>query len=177
MNKVPQIIFEDGRTGLILRYPKINETVKTIRNEHDPASFLMDAHVTFFIPFIHINEMVDTDFQKLTNIVASYPQFISRFNHFGRFPGVLFLQPDETKMLQTLFVDIQTSFPHVTSYGNKNFKYQPHLTLAMGDEQILDTIEEKNNYLLGVEEKIASLDLMVMKHEKWFLLQQFLFQN
>lgn len=72
-----------GDTALTIRIPEADPLVR--------AGF--PAHVTVLYPFVLESRLDDPAHRDLSGILAGHPPFTLTFAGFGRYPGVLYLDP------------------------------------------------------------------------------------
>ncbi|MEW2812061.1 2'-5' RNA ligase family protein [Streptomyces massasporeus] len=89
------------------------DTAFTIKiREADPlvrAGF--PAHVTVLYPFLHQNRMNDLVHSELSRLFARPPSFALSFAEFGRYPGVLYLDPQPHDPVTALTADLTRRWP------------------------------------------------------------------
>jgi 2'-5' RNA ligase len=108
---------------------------------------------------------------------SKFKPFVLNFNSFGRFPHVLFLKPQESPLIGSMFQELRDIFPEVKPYGGRISNFVPHVTLAQHpNETYLDIVQEKHGqHVLGLQEHINHVQLHVIRDKKWELLRTFSF--
>jgi 2'-5' RNA ligase len=132
-----------GRSGVVVRI-RLPERLEELRLRHDPmAAAGVPAHVTLLFPFLTTDELTPAVRRRLARIASQVRPFSVRFDDTGRFPGVLWLAPDPTAPFIELTERLAAAFPDHPPYEGAHADIVPHLTVAFGDEAMLDRLERK----------------------------------
>ncbi|MDX3234615.1 2'-5' RNA ligase family protein [Streptomyces sp. ME03-5709C] len=92
----------------------------------------MPAHVTLLFPFLEASR-VDSDVCAAVDaVIGRHRSFEIRFEHCGRWPGVLCLVPRPDMPLRRLTEAIADRWPEAPSFGGRFDDVVPHLTVAQG---------------------------------------------
>ncbi|MFE2673075.1 2'-5' RNA ligase family protein [Streptomyces hygroscopicus] len=113
------------------------DTALTIKvAEADPlvrAGF--PAHVTVLYPFLHATRIDAATHRDLTGLFAGHDAFTLTFSAFGRYPGVLYLDPWPHAPVTALTKDLTRRWPEAVPYrGIFGGGLTPHLTIANSAE-------------------------------------------
>lgn len=118
--------------GLAVLFPELDPLLDPIRQGRDPSAAQgLGAHVTVLFPFQAPNPPAR---RALAAICAKTPVFEVTFPQLGRFPKVLYLDPDPAAPFIDLTQAVWHAFPSCPPYGGVFDGIVPHLTLAQGTE-------------------------------------------
>jgi 2'-5' RNA ligase len=132
-----------GRSGVIVRI-RLPAALEDIRAHHDPMAHAgVPAHVTLLFPFLATDDLTPAVRRRLARVAAQVHPFGVRFASTGRFPGVLWLAPGPTAPFVDLIERLAAAFPDHPPYEGAHADIVPHLTVAFGDEAVLDRLERK----------------------------------
>jgi hypothetical protein len=126
-------------TGLALPIPEAEPVVSHLRAIHDPsAADGMPAHVTVLFPFRPYEEIDDACLTGIEEIMADAEPLDIVFRGHSRFPTVLWLAPEPADPIVRLTEAAVSRFPEHLPYGDAFDTITPHLTVAEGDEDVLE---------------------------------------
>ncbi len=131
--------------ALDVHIPEVEPLVARFRDKYDPtAAKGMPAHITINYPFVPgVSPNVNL-YQELTDLFSKMDSFAFTFNHFGRFPGVIYLEPEPIVPFKELIEKVGDRFPESLPYAGAFDRVVPHLTIAHAtDEKLLATIEHQ----------------------------------
>jgi 2'-5' RNA ligase len=132
-------------TALVLTVPEADPLVGHWRERLDPSAAAgMPAHVTLIYPFRESAAIGTGTEAALAGICAATRAFDLTFNAVKRFPGVLWLAPEDSAPAIALTRAISEVFSDCAPYGGAFDEIVPHLTVAHllpDDEAQLDRIE------------------------------------
>ncbi|WNF01210.1 2'-5' RNA ligase family protein [Streptomyces luomodiensis] len=110
-----------GDTAFTIKVPAADPLVR--------AGF--PAHVTVLYPFLHESRIDAATDRELTGLFAGHAAFTLSFDAFGRFPGVLYLDPWPHGPVTALTKDLTRRWPEAVPYrGIFGAGLAPHLTVA-----------------------------------------------
>ncbi|MET9578565.1 2'-5' RNA ligase family protein [Streptomyces massasporeus] len=151
------------------------DTAFTIKiREADPlvrAGF--PAHVTVLYPFMHQNRMNDLVHGELSRLFTRHPSFALTFAEFGRYPGVLYLDPQPHDPVKALTADLTRRWPELVPYrGIFGTGLDPHLTLANHEgpatqDAAYDALQAELAPLLPLRCHVEAVELIVWDGERW----------
>ena len=162
-------------TTLVIPVPAAETVVAAWRDTHDPSAKQgMPAHITTLYPFLPAKELTRERHRMLRDLFCNHRQFGFRLTGLGRFPGVLYLEPDPAEPFVALTEAVKARFPGLVPYGGK-FEYAvPHLTVCDGREppDIVHTLEAA----LPIECVATHVRLMELRgHRRWITRASFPF--
>jgi 2'-5' RNA ligase len=119
-----------GRTAVVVTVPAAENLVGQVRSQFDPAASVgVPAHVTVLYPWLDLDAVTDADLAGLGEICADVPAFDVTFARFGRFPGVLWLDPEPAAPFVALTEAVARRWPQAPPYGGVHDAVTPHLTV------------------------------------------------
>ncbi|MEU8617083.1 2'-5' RNA ligase family protein [Streptomyces sp. NPDC048623] len=161
--------FQAGQTGLIVRVPEAEASVRGWRERFDPSARAgVPAHVTVLFPFLDESRIDGLVHSALADVLGRHRAFDLRFERCGRLPGVLHLVPEPGTPLRQLTEAIADRWPEAPPYGGRFAEIIPHLTVAQGQEDaVLEEIEADLADRLPFTSRVSSVELIVHDGTKW----------
>jgi 2'-5' RNA ligase len=105
--------------------------VNRLRDRMDPsAADGVPAHVTLIYPFMPPSELKDDVRRRVEEIVASEPSFPFVLAAVGRWPDVVYLEPDPAEPFRRVTAALAAAFPGYPPYEGVYSDVVPHLTVA-----------------------------------------------
>jgi len=142
---VPDDLQGPIEAALVVLVPEVEPLVAPFRLEHDPSAVKgVPAHITINYPFLPAIDS-DEDLQReLSELFSKAQAFQFTFNHFARFPDVLYLAPEPVAPFKRLIDLVAARFPESPPYEGAFEELIPHLTVAQTqDERILALLERE----------------------------------
>jgi len=157
---------EVGRTGIVVPLPVVDKIVGRWRLPLvEPG---MPAHVTLLFPFKPLPEVTEADVDRLRSIVATEVARPIRFERSARFPGVLYLAPEQDGFFRGLTEQLVAAWPDYPPYGGAFDDVVPHLTVAFErPEPELDEIQRELDAHLPIEVFAEEACLMRFDGTSW----------
>jgi hypothetical protein len=124
-------------------------------------------HVTLLFPFAPapVDETVVTG---IANVVVRFAAFAVSFPMLRRFPGTLWLAPEPSEPLVQLSVALAERFPAWPAYEGAFVEPVPHLTVAQGDEALLNDAEAELVPLLPLAARAREVVLFEeLEPDRW----------
>jgi len=148
---------ERGQSAVVVPVPAVESAVSHWRQRFDhSAAQGMPAHITLLYPFLAERRLSDEVFAQLSVVCGQVGAFDVRFSQTGRFPGVLYLEPEPADRLRALTLAIAGQWPEVQPYEGRFSEIVPHLTVALAEESaVLDEVEADLGPMLPL---VATLD-------------------
>ncbi|MDX3093191.1 2'-5' RNA ligase family protein [Streptomyces sp. ME01-24h] len=161
--------FHAGQSGLIVRVPEAEPAVRVWRDRLDPSARAgVPAHVTVLFPFLEARRVDNDVCAAIGAVIGRHQSFDTRFEHCGRFPGVLYLVPEPDAPFRRLTEAIAHRWPETPPFGGRFDEVVPHLTVAQGQgEAVLEEAEADVRGGLPVTARVSSVDLMVHDGARW----------
>ena len=134
------------QSALIVPVPEAEPVVGALRARHDPsAAGGMPAHITLLYPFMPPDAIDAATEQSLGEIAAAFPSFRFQLTRVGRFPGVVYLDPQPGQPFIDLTQMIAARWPAHPPYGGEFDEIVPHLTVSQGSDApgLGETLSEK----------------------------------
>lgn len=138
---------------LIIAPPEVAAFTDPIREAHLRGNgdvFRVPAHFSVMFPFVSPGTIGDgpdpaileATIHKLKGVCAEAEPFSVTIDHYGSFPGVLYLAPQDPAPIVALHQRILAAFPDYLPYGGAFGDFTPHMTLArFEDEAAMDAFE------------------------------------
>ncbi|MDG4861747.1 2'-5' RNA ligase family protein [Streptomyces sp. T-3] len=152
-----------GDTALTIDVPQADALVR--------AGF--PAHVTVLYPFVH-ESRIDAGFRReLAGLLGSHEPFTLTFAEFGRWPGVLYLDPWPHDPVKALTKDLTRRWPEAVPYrGIFGAGLDPHLTLANSEgpatqDAVYGALQAELAPLLPIECPVGEVQLIAWDGERW----------
>ncbi|WP_060886173.1 2'-5' RNA ligase family protein [Streptomyces caniscabiei] len=160
---------QTGRSGLIVRVPEAEPAVRAWRDRLDPSARAgVPAHVTVLFPFLDESRIDNDACAALGEVIGRHRSFETRFEHCGRFPGILYLVPEPDIPFRRLTEAIADRWPEAPPFGGQFDDVVPHLTIAQGqDDAVLEEAEADLRSRLPVTARVSSVDLLVHDGTRW----------
>jgi 2'-5' RNA ligase len=152
-----------GDTALSVRIPEADPLVRT-------GSW---AHITVLYPFLHVSRVDEAVHGELAALFAAHGAFTLSFEGFGRYPGVLFLDPLPKDPVTALTKEVARVWPEAEPYrGIFDGGLDPHLTVAVsetahGGDAAHEALAEEFEPLLPITAEVTSVDLVVWDGSCW----------
>jgi 2'-5' RNA ligase len=137
---------EAGATAVVLLVPEAQRVVDEC-GTREQTSLEIGAHITLLYPFVRLPEIGDPTLNALRGIATNTPPIDITFAATGRFPGVLWLDPDSPRC-DALIRAIRSQWPELPPYGRPDFLVVPHMTVLRSDDD--ETIERAETRLRSV---------------------------
>jgi hypothetical protein len=167
-----------GDTGLVLRVPEVDPVIGHWRARYDSVAPLgVPAHVTVLYPWIPAGLLTDDDLAAVAAIAAATDPIQLTFAALGRFPDVLWLDPQPGGPILALIAAVTGRWPDYLPYGGRyGDRPVPHLTVAdSGNPAELDPAVAEIERALPVLARVEELSLVVRRDEGWSLGRTFPF--
>jgi 2'-5' RNA ligase len=155
----------DGLRSAVTVPLRIPAPIERIRQAAVPVAALGVApHVTVLSPFVPPARLDDPTRVTLTSIAVSEQVFSVSLARMARFPGVLWLEPVPVEPFQRLIVAVGAAFPAYPPFGEPTYRPDevvPHLTVALGEDELLDRLETDVQASLPAMAVAKSVDVIV----------------
>ena len=128
----------------------------------------MPAHITVLYPFLDDDRLTSAVLSRLAGLCAQSPVLEVEFRRFGRFPAVLYLDPEPAAGLRRLTANIAEQWPEAPPYGGRFAEVIPHLTTAQGtSDEVMTGIESDLLRALPVRTQLGEACLHVFDGTRW----------
>jgi 2'-5' RNA ligase len=160
---------KNGESAVAVPVPAAEPVISTWRAQFDPsAAEGMPAHITALYPFVPADRLTFAVAQQLRDLCAAVPVLDVEFRHTGRFPEVLYLDPEPAGHLRELTAAIAERWPEAPPYSGMVDEVVPHLTVARGVfGSVFDEIEADVARRLPLRTRLAEAGLYVFERERW----------
>jgi len=131
------------RTAIVVPVPEAAATVDGWREQTllTKPSTGVPAHVTLDFPFVPAAELADAVIEGLRELFAGVEPFEFELREPGRFSHTLFLSPTPEEPFVSLVERVREAYPAYPPYGGRYDRVVPHLTVAEGEDEVLDEAE------------------------------------
>ncbi|MEU7161548.1 2'-5' RNA ligase family protein [Streptomyces chrestomyceticus] len=152
-----------GDTALTIKVPEADPLVR--------AGF--PAHVTVLYPFLHESRIDAAAQHDLTRLLAGHAAFTLTLDSFGRYPGVLYLDPWPHAPVTALTKDLTRRWPETVPYrGIFGAGLAPHLTVANHEgpatqEAAYDALQAELAPSLPLTCSVREVHLIVWDGRRW----------
>ena len=156
-------------SALWIDAPNADVLVAETRLAHDPSAAAgVPAHVTILYPFV-APETIDGEVDAgLRAVAATVEPFEVRFARTGRFPSVLWLEPDPAEPFARLTAAAVERWPVHPPYGGTIETVVHHLTVADGaPDEVLNELDARVSAGLPVADAVKHLTLGVRRAGTW----------
>jgi 2'-5' RNA ligase len=118
-------------TSLVVLVPDAELLVQEFRERFDPSAEVgMPAHITVLYPFVPAWGVDAGLLVELRDLFHCISSFTFSLTGLGRFPGVLYLEPDPSAPFEHLTHLVANKYPEHPPYGGAHSLIVPHLTVA-----------------------------------------------
>src|SRR5262249_18523928 len=131
-------------------------------------------HVTLLAPFVPPEGIGEDLLQELRDVLVSR-HFALELRQLRRFPGTLYLAPEPAAPFAALTAARVRRFPGYPPYGDPTLPVIPHLTVAQGDEQLLDRAEAELAPALPIAADAREAVLLERDGGRWRVRERFRF--
>ncbi len=165
-------------TGLVLLVPEVEPIVSTYRSAHDTSAAAgLPAHITVLYPFRPFEQIDEAFMARIAEVLADSNEIDISFRRQSRFPGVLWLAPEPAEAIIELTEKLVSHFPEYPPYGGVYETITPHLTVATGEDDLLEDLADDITEALRtpVTARIRSCVLYAYDTERWLEKRSFPF--
>jgi 2'-5' RNA ligase len=127
----------------------------------------MPAHVTALYPFLPAGALTGDVVAELRGLCTAVPVLDVVFARTGRFPDVLYLDPEPADGLRRLTLAIAERWPEAPPYGGAYDDVIPHLTVAHAAGEAVAEIEADVQRALPLAARLIEAWLYVFDGALW----------
>lgn len=130
-------------SALVVPVPRVAQIVDGWREKTCNArpSIGVPAHVTLLFPFLPAEEIDYQVLDDLKHLFAGFEPFGFTLPRLARFPTTLYLAPEPAGPFVELTRAIAGRWPDHPPYEGAFDEIVPHLTVAQGEQELLDAAE------------------------------------
>lgn len=160
---------ESGESAVVVLVPEAEPVVSRWRERLDGSAVRgMPAHVTVLAPFLREPQLTDAVVDRLAELCAAVPPTDVEFERTGRWPNVLYLDPEPASTFRELTLAIVGCWPEAPPYGGMFDEVVPHLTVAHGvGEDVLCDVDIDVSCRLPVRARVLEARLYVFDRTRW----------
>ncbi|WP_415953384.1 2'-5' RNA ligase family protein [Streptomyces sp. KLOTTS4A1] len=139
------------------------------------------AHVSVLFPFLHESRTDAVVRRRLGELLRGHESFELTFAEFGRYPGVLYLEPWPADPVTALTKSVVAAWPQCAPYGGifGEDGLRPHLTLAnsaapgSGQAAAYDALEAELAPCLPLTVTVREVTLVTWNGTAWHPTRRF----
>lgn len=147
------------RSSIMILVPDAEPIVGELRREHDPAMIAgIGAHITLLFPFVPAPQIDDV---LLARITFDCGPLALTFDRVERFPGLAYLALADARPVIAVMRELQAAWPAYPLYEGKFPEAVPHLTVAYGEDDVLDRVSAELALELPLTTTIVCASLMI----------------
>lgn len=141
-----------GLSGLVIPVPEAEQAVSEWRLLYDPvAREGIPAHITLLFPFLSTEQVGPGVIEELAGLFGDVEPFDFKLARIGRFPGVIYLEPEPAEPFERLIAALGTLFPDHPPYGGTHPEVISHLTVAHSpDQAVLSEVERALEQIIPI---------------------------
>jgi 2'-5' RNA ligase len=152
-----------AETAIVVLVPELEPLVGELRRRHTvEGAHGMGAHVTLLYPFYDTAQLDAGRIAEVADALGPFEAFDFSLAATMRFPEnqrVLCLRPEPDEPFRAMTHALAAAFPEHPPYGGKYREVIPHLTIALGDDELLDGIERDVAGSLPIEARAVEATL------------------
>ena len=147
-------------TAVLVHVPEAEPVVGHWRLQHTyDAPRGIPPHVTLLFPWIPVEELTEEAEERLARMIGEAEPFEVAFARAARWPDVLYLEPDPSEPFTELTGAIAAEWPEHPPYEGGHEIVMPHLTVAEGEDDLLEWIRVEVEPQLPVQTRIGEAKL------------------
>lgn len=129
-------------TAFVVAVPEAEARVASLRARFDPSAALgVPAHITVLHPFMPPAMVTPEVLERAATALRGLRTFDFVLAQVARFPDVLYLAPQPAAPFVALTEALVRAFAQYPPFGGAHDSIVPHLTVAQGDELVLQQAE------------------------------------
>src|SRR5436190_15407498 len=141
-------------TAIVALFPELDPLLSGWLRRYTPSGARgLGPHVTLNVPFAD-SSVVGEHLAELAGELAQFAPFDIVLRSAARFPGTLYLAPEPAEPFVAMTEALGRAFPDFPPYGGEFDEIVPHLTIAQGDDSLLDAIEAELTEELPLETRV-----------------------
>jgi 2'-5' RNA ligase len=128
-------------TAIAALFPELDPLLSGWLRRYTPSGARgLGPHVTLNVPFAD-SFLVGEHLAQLAAELARFAAFDVVLRSAARFPGTLYLEPEPAEPFVAMTEALGRAFPDFPPYEGEFDEIVPHLTIAQGEDSLLDAIE------------------------------------
>lgn len=169
-----------GQTALVLLVPEAEPTLGAVASRYPHLVRRgVPAHVTVLYPWLPVDE-IDGHALRLCSLLAAsvHPVDVS-FSALKAHPGMIFLEPDKSEIVDRLIKGTKSCWPSMRPYGGKYPDSPPHLSVALGElsQDEIESLRDLVNPLLPIKSRFDTLHLVSYAENGWTVRERWPFEG
>jgi len=165
-----------GTTAIVVLFADVTDRIHRWHvHTREPG---LPAHVSLMFPFKQLDDISEGDLDRLRSLFEAEPTGPVTFARTARFPGVVYLEPEDDGRFRRLTEELTELFPDHPPYGGAFDEVIPHLTVTFSAvEEELDLVERELAPHLPLETRVDEAWLMHFDGEEWSTEMRFAFRE
>lgn len=150
-------------TAVVFAFPELSSIVDRWREQtcaEDRPSMGIPPHVTLLSPFVPA-EAAEGSLGGLRDLFVAAPRFTVSFRELRRWPEMAYLAPEPPEPFARLTEAIAERWPAHPPYEGIHDVVIPHLTVAYGDDALLDVVDADITPKLPFDADVTEAVLLV----------------
>jgi 2'-5' RNA ligase len=150
-------------TAVVCAFPELSSIVDGWRERtcDDRPSIGIPPHVTLLHPFVPAELADDRVLEELERLFAAAAPFVVTFRELRRWPEMAYLAPEPSEPFSHLTEAIAERWPAYPPYEGIHEAVIPHLTVACGDNALLDLVDADIAPKLPIDAVVTEAVLLV----------------
>ena len=145
---------------MLVHVPEAEPVVGHWRLQHTyDAPRGIPPHVTLLFPWIPVAELSEKAEERLARLIGEAEPFDATFARAARWPDVLYLEPQPSEPFAALTAAIAAEWPEHPPYQGIHETVIPHLTVAEGEDGLLERIRADVEPQLPLHTRISEARL------------------
>jgi 2'-5' RNA ligase len=156
-----------AETAVAVLFPELEPLLGAWQRLYTPSGARgLPAHVTLTVPFAD-SSAIDERLPVLASTFAAFAPFEAELRALARFPRTLYVEPEPAESFVALVEALLRAFPEFPPYGGEVDEIVPHVTVAQGDDALLDAIENELRPVLPVRARVERVWLVEDAADGW----------
>jgi len=155
-------------TAVVIAFPEVPAAVDAWRERTsaDRTSIGIPPHVTVLFPFVPA-DVANGALEDLRELFGATPAFDVAFRELRRWPEMAYLAPEPPEPFAQLTEAIVERWPEYPPYEGIHDEVIPHLTVAYGDDALLEEVEADVSPHLPIEAFVGEAVLLEELEPDW----------
>jgi 2'-5' RNA ligase len=156
-----------AETAVAILFPELEPLLGAWQRLHTSSGARgLPAHVTLTVPFAD-SSAIGERLPVLASTFAAFAPFEAELRGVARFPRTLYVEPEPAASFVALIEALMRAFPEFPPYGGEIDEIVPHVTVAQGDDALLDAIETELGPQLPVRARVERVWLVEDAPNGW----------
>jgi 2'-5' RNA ligase len=167
-----------AESALVVFVPEAEPLVSTLRLQYDESARLgAPAHLTVLYPFMDPRRVDQAVLDQCAHVIAAHRSSSFQLRAVGRFPGMVYLEPNPAAPFVELTLHLVRVFPKFPAYRGEFSTVIPHLTVARGSSAEIEQADMTLTARLKAEGPVkavcSAVTLIENSSGRWRPMQSF----